>query len=330
MWIKLLWLFVSIERISSDLLHLTPALRTLEPPPYAFDLSPPPVQYGPPNHSQYPLLDLPEIIDNRAAVAIQSHSNGYNYQKPNQEYLPPSTTRPPPHIVTEVNYYLPPSKPPNDVYLPPPTTTETPLYHPPIVVQDPVPTYLPPTIGDHNHFNFTFPPQNYPTSTDYPYPPSAGGYVYRIPDKSFDLPQNDNVAIHGGRVSRNRSGIGQIRLSINEMRCLGNRGGYFKANLSIHSFISSIPTIESDSPINEQQCGITVSGNTVLISLYLNDFHRCGIYQCGTQQLCIRLRFPQIRGMRTIDDGILTLQCQVQDRVTMKHHAIRMNISNQK
>jgi hypothetical protein len=41
----------------------------------------------------------------------------------------------------------------------------------------------------------------------------------------------------------------------------------------------------------------------------------------------LRIRFPQIRGMRTIDDGILTLQCKLQERIVEKTHSLRMGLN---
>lgn len=117
-----------------------------------------------------------------------------------------------------------------------------------------------------------------------------------------------------------------LRLSVHEMRCMQDNGGYFRAVLKVDSFIGAAPTVDNDS--NDKRCELKMSRSYVVIEIAAEDFEKCGVHDCG-KDLCLRLRFPTIRGLRTSVDGILTLHCKTQERVAIKTHALKVRVSNE-
>jgi uncharacterized protein YunC (DUF1805 family) len=92
--------------------------------------------------------------------------------------------------------------------------------------------------------------------------------------------------------------------------------------------IDGIPVIDRDNT-DITGCNIRLQNSNLMVNIRAEDFQKCGVSQCGNaNDLCLRLRFPQIRGMRMLDDPMLTLQCKVQRRVASKTHAIRLGVAN--
>lgn len=148
--------------------------------------------------------------------------------------------------------------------------------------------------------------------------PSTPAPVYLPPSNSLI----SNVDTTNEQL-QSTSGSIPLRLRVQEMRCL--KDGYFKAALKVDSFITSTPTVDNDS--SDRRCDLKLQKSFVIVDIAGEDFHRCGIRSCG-KDLCLRLRFPAIRGMRTANDAILTLHCKTQDRVAVKTHAVRMGVAN--
>lgn len=117
-----------------------------------------------------------------------------------------------------------------------------------------------------------------------------------------------------------------LHLSVNSLRCLEGHGGYFQANIAVQSFIENLPIIDLDTI--DARCQFHLVGVRLVINIPIEDFPRCGIRSCGNRELCANLRFPQIFGMKSLDDGVLTLKCKLQERVVSKTHAFRFGVSN--
>ncbi|KAH8398212.1 hypothetical protein KR222_002869 [Zaprionus bogoriensis] len=118
----------------------------------------------------------------------------------------------------------------------------------------------------------------------------------------------------------------QLRLRLKDMRCLHN--GYFRAVLKLESFIGAAPVVDNHFGDDANKyCELKFSRNFLLVDISDAHFESCGVSACG-QDLCLRLRFPAIRGLRTSDDTILTLHCKVQEKVAAKTHAFKMAVSS--
>lgn len=110
------------------------------------------------------------------------------------------------------------------------------------------------------------------------------------------------------------------------MRCL--QAGYFRAILKLDSFVGAAPVLDNDyDELPDKHCELKLSRSYLLLDIAGTDFERCGVRNCG-QDLCLRLRFPTIRGLRTGGDSILTLHCKTQERVAVKTHALKMGVAN--
>lgn len=138
---------------------------------------------------------------------------------------------------------------------------------------------------------------------------------------SKDQPQQLSIVQNSGNTI-------PLRLHVHEMRCLQQQpktSGYFRTVLKIDNFLSATPSVDNDS--SDKRCEVKLQKSYVIVDIAGEDFQRCGVQQCGSD-LCLRLRFPAIRGMRTGSDGILTLHCKSQSRVAVKTHALKMGVAN--
>ncbi|XP_017493153.1 PREDICTED: uncharacterized protein LOC108381247, partial [Rhagoletis zephyria] len=208
---------------------------------------------------------------------------------------------------------------------------------------------LPPAPGDFSS-NATF-PDTPPTSTHSPVAPvrpstteftlpeivenrsaksGSGGRFNFIPLRNQYLTPEENRPNYEASKRPPTSGYnrnGALRLHVHEMRCMQHAGGgYFRAVLKVDSFIGAAPTVDNDS--NDKRCELKLARSFVVADIVEEDFEKCGVHTCG-KDLCLRLRFPSIRGMRTSADGILTLHCKTQQRVAVKTHALKMSVSNE-
>ncbi|XP_043642886.1 uncharacterized protein LOC122612999 [Drosophila teissieri] len=267
-------------------------------PPPAAPVTPAPVAALPPVATTE--FSLPEIIENRS-VKIQGSGHG-NFIPLSQHYLPPGVDErpnyesPKPSEETYPAYYYP--QPGGSIITTStPTTTTTSR---PIIVQDPgedVETIHSPGYDYHAPVAVPVVPQK----------PSTPAPVY--------LPPGD------GNQDQN-----QLRLRLKDMRCLS--AGYFRAVLKLDSFLGAAPTVDQDNDDQQdKRCELRLSRSFLLLDISGENFERCGVRTCG-QDLCLRLRFPAIRGLRTSGDSILTLHCKAQERVAVKTHALKMGVAN--
>ncbi|XP_054737888.1 uncharacterized protein LOC129244296 [Anastrepha obliqua] len=249
---------------------------------------------------------LPEIVENRSAKS-GGIGGRFNFIPLNNQYLTPAVDQPnyevskrPPSFG---GYFYPR---PTSTFFPTATTTTSTTTEPPnpIVVLDP-PDILP-SIGN-------------------------GGYNYNVPaGPPFQLPPPSTPApvylpSDGNSIGSSAAGSA-LRLRVHEMRCMQHTGaGYFRAVLKVDSFIGAAPVVDNDS--SDKRCELKLTRSYVVADIAGDAFERCGVHACD-KDLCLRLRFPSIRGMRTSADGILTLHCKTQERVAVKTHALKMRVSN--
>lgn len=283
---------------------------------------------------------LPEVIINRqpvrTTIAPQRDFQGYYYDPPSNAYIPPEQPfadepQPPPQIPPILDEY--PSV--DNQYLPPNEDPETPDNIP--FSDPPVNDYLPP-------------PQQPPQRDEIIIVTTESGYQYNPPsspappfaDEGFSNPSTDNGYHYDrpsnaylpptGRALRDElpNNARPIRLQLNDLTCLDNTGGFFRSSLTIQSAIDSVPLVDVTSDGDLNGCDIRVAQNRLLVDIDASKFNKCGVQQCGVnaRELCLRLRFPQIAGMRTAADSILTLQCKIQLRVVAKTHSVRLGINN--
>uniref|UniRef100_A0A1I8PZK0 ZP domain-containing protein n=1 Tax=Stomoxys calcitrans TaxID=35570 RepID=A0A1I8PZK0_STOCA len=261
-------------------------------------------------------FSLPEIVDNRSA------KDERQFIPLIKQYLPPMEERPnyespeqgnqDKYPFSGYNYQRPSTTPTT-------TTTRRPTSRP-IVVEDLPPQVLPPIAPiipafENDEFDkptFVSPTQGY----DYSKPSTPAPVYLPASTDQQTLVQNTDPSIP------------PLRLRVHEMRCLQQTpgGGYFRTVLKVDSFIGATPTVDNDS--SDKRCELKLHKSYVVIDLAGEDFTACGVQQCE-EGLCLRLRFPAIRGMRTGSDSILTLHCKPQSRVAVKTHALKMTVVNE-
>ncbi|XP_053679154.1 uncharacterized protein LOC128730146 [Anopheles nili] len=284
----------------------------------------------------------PEIIVNRAPTQRDpAGSGGYSYDTPSGGYLPPESVpfadEPPAPVPPVNNYlppvlaqdepiadepqvpvgeYLPPADPPqrDEVFLVPVASTPPPdrgyNYNPPVTTS----TFGP--LGDEG-----FEEGNEPTEDN-------GGYRYDPPTNIYLPPTGV------GRSLRDDPGAVRtpIRLQLNELACLRNNGGYFRAALTVQSSIDSSPLVDVENDGGDLNgCEVRLDQSRLLVDIAWPDFGRCGVAPCGstpTRELCLRVRFPAIPGMRTAVDPVLTLQCRIQQRIVARTHSVRLGVAD--
>ncbi|XP_052888491.1 uncharacterized protein LOC128296994 [Anopheles moucheti] len=294
---------------------------------------------------------LPEIIVNRAPTSTvppqrdsgDAGSVGYNYDVPAAGYLPPESVPfadepPAPIPPSVVNNYLPPASQDEP-------SADEPVFplSPPQVIGD----YLPPNEPPQRDEVFVV-----PTAT-----PTVPGYNYNAPTTStfaplgdegfddgndpdggyrYDPPANIYIPPSSGGVGRSlrddpTSLRAPIRLQLNELACLRNSGGYFRASLTVQSAIESVPLVDVENDGGDLSgCEVRLDQSRLLVDIAWPDFGRCGVIPCGqtpTRELCLRVRFPAIAGMRTAVDPVLTLQCRIQQRIVARTHSVRLGVA---
>lgn len=333
-----------VVAVGADLLHFLPPPVLLEPPLVDYinyvDSSvdawhglPAPAATPPPPSSTTTEFTLPEIIINKSArkPGTVRTKNGHNYARDaydddndsvvvvNSEYLPPALTTPftteqpplPPLHNEVVDQYLPPAPAKKEetgrnmyYYYPrPPSPPPIQFDEPPAPPKPVEPAYLPPLA------------------------PPANGYLPPFATRSSAAVAANRSVSDADFFALTNNPKAPVRLELNEMKCL-NYGdtGFFKSRITVQSFIESRPVFEDGQSCNR----LETLRNQIYLEIPAREFAHCGVSVCGQKndELCVRIRFPQIRGMRTISDPILVLQCKSQERVVTKTHALRMGIAS--
>lgn len=239
---------------------------------------------------------VPEIIVNKKKTEVA-------YGTPNSVYLPPAPEQPAiivPPQADDFDPFYPAELPPSPAYLPP---SADPLPDPPTHVYLPPPTPTP-----------LLPPQDEVIDHG-----DNDGYHYPVPSSRGLLKDIDLF-----RPAKNAP----LQLELNDLRCMDGRTGHFRANIVVQSFIENLPIIDTD--LQDPRCRISLVRTKFVLNLMASDFQRCGVHSCGDKELCLKLRFPQIGGMKSIGDAMLTLQCKVQEKTVSKTHSLRFGVNNYK
>lgn len=254
-----------------------------------------------------PTVLLPEIIINKRIKENERPWNVYLPPKPIPSALPTPDAPaiiPPLADDSDANSYLPPFHDNDEPVLfpsPPPTIPIEPAstYLPPTNYLPPVIVNVPPsdTTDDQNGYNYVKPTKSLPQSRI-------------LKDLDFFRSQKPNA----------------LQLELNDLRCLQNRGGYFRANLIVQSFIDNVPILDIDS--QDPRCQLHLVRTKFILNIHAIDFERCGVYACNDKELCVKLRFPQVFGMKSVGDALLTLQCKLQERIAIKTHALRFGVTD--
>lgn len=301
--------------VLADVSHLAPAFNLFggyESGDAGYHYDMPSLPFPPTTTTQKPFV-LPEIIVNKRTKA----------HKPSTVYLPPPPqiipeTEPPlvvPPLADDSNIYLPPTfvaEPPSSVYLPSPVQPiDT------VIVDQPTSVYLPPP----SVFDEPVPVPEVPSKpSDFD---EQSGYHYSAPTRAAvaNLRNHKNVDLF-----RSTNNSKPLRLELNDLRCLQNRDGYFRANIVAQSFIETLPILDADA--QSAQCQLRLVRTAFVLNIRATDFERCGVYACSNHELCVKLRFPLITGMKSANDALLTLQCKLQERVATKTHTLRFGITD--
>lgn len=153
----------------------------------------------------------------------------------------------------------------------------------------------------------------------------------------------NNIIILKDHIGRDIK-LNPLKLQINELRCLPQPNGYFKILLTMQNYLENLPIVDNTDYQQQQQdrkCDFQIlksilQHQQLLFYVTSEDFQRCGIEQCaknagdGINQdnFCLRIRFPQIRGMKTFTDSLLTFQCKAQERIVSKTHSLRFGLTD--
>ncbi|XP_049547432.1 uncharacterized protein LOC125958245 [Anopheles darlingi] len=271
-------------------------------PPFADEPQPPPIGYLPPqapSQQDIPAADEPV------------------FESPAGEYLPPEQPPQRDEPVFVVSTPTPPAQDAGYIYGVPVTTT---TFTPPFADEGV------PEVNETGEGGYRYDPPA-PASI---YLPAGTGGVGRslLRDEGAGAASVDGG---GGRPS-------PIRLQLNELACLRSSGGFFRAALTLQSAIESVPLVDNDVGGGEASgCEVRLDQSRLLLDIPSADFGRCGVAACagtgnggtgGRPELCLRIRFPAIAGMRTALDPVLTLQCRIQQRIVARTHSLRLAVAN--
>lgn len=177
-------------------------------------------------------------------------------------------------------------------------------------------------------------PSTLPPSNDEYLPPPA--FDYLPPTTSMEPPRDEpDTSYLPSADKRDPKDLDFFKTTVNtlngtkvevrDLKCLQTPDGYYKASIYMHNNVEVTPTIERES--GDPRCEIKTLRSQSIVNIVSEDFQKCGIFSCGAD-LCLKLRFPQIRGLRTGDDLSLTLQCKLPERVVVKTHSIRVGPSS--
>ncbi|XP_058125864.1 uncharacterized protein LOC131285553 [Anopheles ziemanni] len=289
----------------------------------------------------------PEIIVNRTPQRDSGVTQGgYSYDPPAGSYLPPESVP----FADE-----PPAPPVSSVagnYLPPVLQEDIPAADEPVFGPDLSGEYLPPVEAPPQRdevfvvqttpspgYNYNRPTTT-TTSTTFAPLGDEGFEDTNDPGEGYRYDPPTNIYIPPSGVGRSLRDDPDgtrtpIRLQLNELACLRNSGGYFRAALAIQSALESVPLVDVENDGGDLSgCEVRLDQARLLVDIAWSDFGRCGVVACGqltsgtARELCLRIRFPAIAGMRTAVDPVLTLQCRIQQRIVARTHSLRLGVAN--
>ncbi|KAL5289490.1 hypothetical protein ACFFRR_009546 [Megaselia abdita] len=216
-------------------------------------------------------------------------------------------------------------------YIPPPST--------PIVVDDNPQEYLPPhydlnrqlLVYSNGKEGYVYDKPTTSTSTtssslgDFPVDqevPVEESYDYNPPKPASPtyLPPSNQPEF------RNTIAAEELHINIKDMRCMNSANGFFRAIIKVEDvYLGSVPLVDYEP--YDKSCDFKLSRNYIAIDIDHFNFKTCGVRDCGNN-LCVKLRFPLISGLKSGADNFLTLQCKPQNRIAEKSHSFKMGVTN--
>lgn len=222
--------------------------------------------------------------------------------------------------VSSYNYPVP--NPPQNFDEPPYNNNNNPNDHPLNNNDDP------PINNDNEPPINYLPPSsiNPPPSPLYPLPPHESDI---IPTLLPEIPLNQYLPpppppLNYGTYKHAKHNE-QIRVL--NMSCLDtNKKKYFRANFRISSglFYDKLPIIEGAKRDCIEMIG---NGNNFVFNFNGNDFTDCGVKYCydNERNMCVKIRFPTVRGIRLPEDFTIILQCKSQEVVATQTKLLRFH-----
>ncbi|XP_059622624.1 uncharacterized protein LOC132265855 [Phlebotomus argentipes] len=117
------------------------------------------------------------------------------------------------------------------------------------------------------------------------------------------------------------SASASLKMTLKELKCCS--GGFFRARIQMKSSLPALPSIDSAFPLNN--CHVRIFGDQLRIEIPGQNFQECGVSNCG-ENLCLRMRFPHVKGLKTASDGLLTLKCRPQKPLVTQNQILRLSV----
>uniref|UniRef100_A0A1A9X5H8 ZP domain-containing protein n=1 Tax=Glossina brevipalpis TaxID=37001 RepID=A0A1A9X5H8_9MUSC len=158
---------------------------------------------------------------------------------------------------------------------------------------------------------------------------SSQGYNYQIPEHfKASVNTQSSTDISSGDMRTLTKPINIDSPDLDELHCLSSqdKSGFFRVVIRINRFLRIFPVVDNDSI--EKSCQFVLKNTYFILDMKEQYFQQCGVYQCG-KDLCLRLRFPSIKSMRTASDYIFTVHCEIQKTVAVKTHTLKMGINSE-
>lgn len=190
----------------------------------------------------------------------------------------------------------------------PPQNFDQPPYNnhndPPINDKEPPLIYLPPSINPpHPQFDEITPT-----------------LLPEIPDQYLPPPLIYGMApLHARQYAKNTEQIRVVNMS-----CLDtNKSKFFHAHFRTSTgFYDQLPIVEGA----KRDCITTNgNGNSFFVNFNGNDLSECGISYCSDNErnLCVKIRFPTVRGIRLPEDFSIILKCKSQEVIATNIKLLR-------
>ncbi|XP_055691612.1 uncharacterized protein LOC129794782 [Lutzomyia longipalpis] len=149
---------------------------------------------------------------------------------------------------------------------------------------------------------------------DFWFPPEEWNQAENLPEIIINRDQE----FRGNFLRSSTTGMsGMPGIILKELHCLPGR--FFRAKINLKSSMQ-IPTIVGAT----SNCALKQNGEIVRIEIPSGSFQECGVSLCGDRDLCLRLRFPTVVGLKTASDHLVTLKCHPQQPLVIQDHVLRV------
>ncbi|GAB0090759.1 uncharacterized protein DMENIID0001_055180 [Sergentomyia squamirostris] len=107
-------------------------------------------------------------------------------------------------------------------------------------------------------------------------------------------------------------------MTLQELKCFPEN--FFRAKILLKTPLPAVPIIENVASM--KNCPMRLFGKHLAIDISTKSFTECGIFSCDDGDLCMKIRFPEVEGLRTGSDALVTLKCHPQERIVTQNHAL--------